>query len=117
PGEFNVPHSIAIDSRGRIFVTDRGNHRIQIFDQDGQFLDQWTGFGTLPDGIVIAADDTLYVADVGENGGITVASAKDGAVRERIAGTRPEGMAVDAHAAIYAGETTTGHTMKKFVSQ
>jgi len=116
-GELNVPHSLAIDSRGRVLVTDRGNHRVQIFDQDGKFLDQWTGFGSLPDGIVITPDDTMYVADVGENGGITIASAKDGKVLGHISGTRPEGMAVDAQGAIYAGETTTGHTLKKFVRQ
>src|ERR1700680_4258296 len=41
PGEFNIPHSIAMDSRGRLFVADRSNNRIQIFDQGGEFLDQW----------------------------------------------------------------------------
>src|SRR5579862_1331740 len=45
PGEFNVPHSIAMDSRGRIFVADRSNSRLQIFDQKGTFLDQWKQFG------------------------------------------------------------------------
>jgi hypothetical protein len=45
PGEFNLPHSIAMDSRGRIFVADRGNNRIQIFDSDGKFIDQWKQFG------------------------------------------------------------------------
>ncbi len=36
PGEFNVPHTIAMDSRGRLFVGDRNNSRIQLFDQDGK---------------------------------------------------------------------------------
>ena len=45
PGEFNVPHTLAFDSQGRLFVGDRGNRRLQIFDQDGTFLDQWTQFG------------------------------------------------------------------------
>src|ERR1700682_3809360 len=45
PGEFDTPHSIAMDSRGRLFVADRGNSRIQIFDQEGRFLDQWKRFG------------------------------------------------------------------------
>jgi DNA-binding beta-propeller fold protein YncE len=114
-GELNVPHSLAIDSRGRVLVTDRGNHRVQVFDADGRYLAQWTGFGTMPDGIAIAADDTMYVADVGENGGITIASARDGSVRGRIPGARPEGIAVDGHDTIYAGETTTGRTLKVFV--
>src|SRR5215510_15170998 len=40
PGQFNTPHSIAVDARGRVFVADRGNRRIQVFDSDGKFLRQ-----------------------------------------------------------------------------
>ena len=40
PGEFNTPHSLAVDSKGHVFVADRGNNRIQIFDQDGKFIDR-----------------------------------------------------------------------------
>jgi hypothetical protein len=45
PGEFDVPHTIAIDSRGRLFVGDRQNNRIQILDQNGRFIAQWFQFG------------------------------------------------------------------------
>jgi len=45
PGEFEVPHALAFDSRGRLFVGDRANNRVQIFDQDGKFIDQWKQFG------------------------------------------------------------------------
>ena len=38
PGEFNTPHSIAADAQGNIYVADRGNRRIQVFDGDGKFL-------------------------------------------------------------------------------
>jgi virginiamycin B lyase len=62
PGEFNVPHNIAMDSQGRVFVSDVGNSRIQIFDQDGKFLDQWKQFGK-PNGIFIDKNDVLYVTD------------------------------------------------------
>jgi DNA-binding beta-propeller fold protein YncE len=90
PGQFIVPHALALDSQGRLFVGDRSNNRIQIlttdgkfitewtqfsrpsgiaidkndmiFDQDGMFLDAWTQFGR-PSGIHIAPDDTLYVSD------------------------------------------------------
>jgi DNA-binding beta-propeller fold protein YncE len=61
-GEFIEPHTIAMDSRGRLFVGDRENNRIQIFDQNGAFLDQWRQFGR-PSGIFITKDDTIYVAD------------------------------------------------------
>ena len=44
PGDFKTPHALAFDSRGRLFVADRGNMRIQIFDQDGKLLDSWKQF-------------------------------------------------------------------------
>jgi hypothetical protein len=113
-GEFQTPHAIAIDSRGRLLVADRGNQRIQIFDQDGKFLDEWKQFGR-PSGILITADDTMYVADVQDKRGIVVGSAKDGTVRGVIEGTLPESIAVDRSGAVYAGETTTGRTLRKFV--
>src|SRR5205814_8560663 len=65
-GEFDTPHSSAMDSRGRLFVADRGNNRIQIFDQEGRFLDQWKQFGR-PSGVFIDKNDTIYVADSQSN--------------------------------------------------
>ena len=63
PGEFDVLHTLAFDSRGRLFVGDRQNNRIQIFDQDGRFIAQWFQFGR-PSGMYIdKRTDTLYVAD------------------------------------------------------
>jgi DNA-binding beta-propeller fold protein YncE len=61
PGEFDVPHGLAMDSAGRLFVADRANNRIQIFDQDGNFLAEWKQFGR-PSGVYIR-DDIIYVAD------------------------------------------------------
>jgi NHL repeat len=63
PGEFDVPHTLAFDSRGRLLVGDRQNNRVQIFDQDGTFIAQWFQFGR-PSGLYIdKKSDTLYVAD------------------------------------------------------
>ena len=42
PGQFNTPHSIATDAKGNVYVADRGNHRIQVFDGEGKFLRQFT---------------------------------------------------------------------------
>lgn len=63
PGEFDVVHTLALDSRGRLFVGDRQNNRIQIFDSEGKFISQWLQFGR-PSGLYIdKRTDTLYVAD------------------------------------------------------
>ena len=51
-----------MDSAGRLFVGDRNNNRIQIFDQDGKFIAQWTQFSR-PSGIYIDRNDVIYVAD------------------------------------------------------
>ena len=104
PGEFDVVHTLAFDSRGRLFVGDRQNNRIQIFDQDGKFIAQWFQFGR-PSGMYIdPRTDTLYVADsesrdgrtntgafalpqtgygynLGIRRGIRIGSAKDGTVK------------------------------------
>ena len=80
-----------MDSRGRLFVGDRGNNRIQIFDQDGKYLEEWKQFGR-PSGIFIDKNDVLYVADhqsdaktnPGFSKGITIGSARDGKVTARI---------------------------------
>jgi DNA-binding beta-propeller fold protein YncE len=55
-------HSIAIDSKGRLFVANRGNNRISIFDQEGVLLDEWYQFGR-PSGLFIDKNDILYAAD------------------------------------------------------
>lgn len=119
PGEFGELHAIAIDSSGRVFVGDRGNNRIQIFDQDGRFLGEWRQFGR-PSAIYIDANDTLYVADhqssakvnPGFRRGIRIGSARDGVVRTMVPGSGPEpdkehvpeGIAVDARGNIYGAE-------------
>lgn len=116
PGEFSTPHVIAIDSQGRLFVGDRNNNRIQIFDQEGNFLDLWYQFGR-PSGIVITPDDRIYVADSesydfhnpGWEKGIRIGSAKDGTVEHFIRDLEPttishsgaEGIGVDSKGNIY----------------
>ena len=116
PGDFNVPHTIALDSQGRVFVGDRGNNRIQIFDQNGRFLDVWYQFGR-PSGIAIGSDDRIYVADSeswgtdnpGWKKGIRVGSARDGSLSYLIEDLEPsavehsgaEGVAVDSDGNVY----------------
>ncbi len=60
-GEFNLPHAVRVDSKGRVYVGDRENNRIQVFDADGKFIRKIEGVA--PFGLFITADDTLFVAD------------------------------------------------------
>ena len=62
PGEFNAPHTIAVDHQGRVYVGDRENHRVQIFDENGRFLKQWTHLGS-PWGLYFTPDHQLFMCD------------------------------------------------------
>jgi len=61
-GEFNLPHTVAVDRRGRVYVGDRENRRMQVFDADGNFLAQWKHVGS-PWGLFITEDQSLYMCD------------------------------------------------------
>lgn len=61
-GEFNLPHSVAVDQQGRVYVGDRENYRVQVFDSSGKFLSQWRHVGS-PWGLDIRPDGTLFLAD------------------------------------------------------
>ena len=117
PGEFDGPHALAFDSQGRLFVADRSNNRVQIFDTQMAFVDEWRHFGR-PSGVAITADDTLYVADSessktifgelrnpGWKNGVRIGSARDGSLWTFIDGTDPEGLGVDELGNVFAGLT------------
>jgi peptidylamidoglycolate lyase len=91
PGQLQLPHGVAVDSKGRLFVADSDNKRIAIFDKDGKFIENWAA--PCRGNIVITADDTLYASDV--NAG-AVSILKDGKILDVIhVEGRPHGMAVD----------------------
>ena len=121
PGQFNQPHGLTMDSQGRLFVADRGNDRIQIFDANGRFLDMWYQFSR-NSGVYIDANDVLYAAD-SESGsvnpahgdwtrGIRVGSARTGEVWALIPDPNPdcrgtctaEGVTADINGVIYGAE-------------
>lgn len=60
PGEFSCPHAIALDSKGRLYVADRNNCRVQVFQQDGSLVTQWLGVVT-PWGFSISPQDDIWV--------------------------------------------------------
>jgi len=60
PGEFNLPHQVQLDSKGRVYVSDRENNRIQVFDANGKFLKQWTHLGATQ-GIRITPRDEMWI--------------------------------------------------------
>ena len=133
PGQFDTPHAIALDSRGRVFVGDRANNRIQIFDQDGKFLEEWKQFSR-PSGIFIDKNDVIYVADSESNTkrnpgwkrGIYIGNAEDGKVTAFIPDPEPdpdksatsgaEGVAADPAGAIYGAEVGP-KTLRKYVKR
>jgi hypothetical protein len=112
PGQFNEPHSLAFDSRGRLFVGDRVNERIQVFDQNGRFLAEWTGI--MASGMDITEDDVIYVADYQLRLGIVIANASDFSEIGFIENAMPEGVTVDRMGNVYAGEVLP-RNLKKFV--
>src|SRR5690606_22617589 len=129
--EFRTIHAIAVDSRGRVFIADRNNNRVQIFDDQGKHLASWTQFGR-PSGIYFGPNDKIYVADSesdnvenpGWRVGIRVGDALTGWVDSFAqfpwadptvtAGAGAEFVAVDAEGNMYAGEPFL-RTIRKYV--
>jgi sugar lactone lactonase YvrE len=115
PGELNLPHNIAMDSEGRLYVADRTNKRIQVFDQDGKYLDQMTQFGA-PAAIFITKEDMLYVVAGAPENRLTIGT-KDGKVLDRVEGLNaPHWVAVDSSGAVYVAEVA-GQALLKFVKK
>ena len=96
PGQLQLPHGVALDSRGRILVNDSDNKRVSVFDRDGKYVESWP----FPSrgGIAVAADDTVYVSDV--NVGI-VNILRNGKLVDSVSADRAHGMGIDTDGAIY----------------
>jgi DNA-binding beta-propeller fold protein YncE len=132
PGEFDEPHDIFIGgSQNRVYVADRRNKRIQVFDQDGNFIVAWKQFGE-PSSVFVGKDDTIYVgassADPktkkGVVRGIVIGNARDGSLKafipdpsdlnKQIWGTSASGIAADEEGNIYAADVGA-HNLRKYV--
>lgn len=133
PGEFDQPHALAFDSKGRLYIGDRNNNRIQVFDQNGNFISEMRQFSR-PSGIYIDKHDMIYVADSesesvsrNHNGwkrGIRIGSLKDGKVIAFIPDpvektnntSAAEGVACDSKGNIYGAEVGP-RALKKYVKK
>ncbi|MDP1930394.1 MAG: peptidyl-alpha-hydroxyglycine alpha-amidating lyase family protein [Gammaproteobacteria bacterium] len=134
-GQLRSPHSLAMDSQGRLFVADRGNRRIQIFDQQGGHIDTWYQFSRIS-GLYIDANDMLYAIDSesdqnynpGWRKGLRVGNARTGEVLYFIPehnserptgmggiGAMGEGVAVAADGTVYGGEVGPVQGLTKFI--
>jgi len=120
-GEFRTPHAMEFDSRGRLWVADRGNHRLEIFDQDGNYLDSRYMYGRIS-GLFITDDDMVYAIDsessptshIGWRNGVRIGHIDEDRITAYIPpfdrpdrvyqGTAGEGVAVDADGTVYAAE-------------
>jgi DNA-binding beta-propeller fold protein YncE len=63
PGEFQLPHNVAVDARGRVYVTDRDNRRVEVFDSNGKFLNQWPEIGGVS-ALRITKDQRIWTSGV-----------------------------------------------------
>jgi len=125
--ELDTPHKLAIDSQNRLFVADRVNNRVQIFDLDGRLLTEWKQFGR-PSSVWIDKNDVLYVTDSqsdektnpGFKQGIRIGSAKDGKVTAFIPADAQLGsaeeVAADDQGNIFAGYTGA-QNLRRFVKK
>ena len=120
-GEFRTPHALEFDSYGRLWVADRGNHRLEIFDQDGNYLESRYAYGRIS-GLYITNDNMVYAIDsessptnhVGWRNGVRIGPLEEDEIVGLIQpferpdrqgqGTAGEGVAVDADGNVYAAE-------------
>ena len=125
PGEFNLPHSVCTDREGKVYVADRENHRIQIFDDQGTYLTQWNNLHR-PCGLYIA-DDVVYIGqlftqlslntDYPNIGACITIHDLNGKRLARLGDAHfgeapgqfiaPHGLAIDSRGSIYVGEVST----------
>jgi len=109
-GEFQLPHSVVIDRQGRIYVADRDNQRVEVFDSSGKFLTEWDHVGALSS-LIMTPDQKIWAGGVLRD--------LDGKALERLPGEGPDarahGGAIAANGDVYIG--LLSGVVEKFVRQ
>ena len=115
PGQFHLPHSIAINADANLLVADRANKRIQIFTPDGDYLGEWTGMGG-PNDISRGKDGNFYIAEQEDGGNPAYCTVRSptGEVLAKMESRHVHGIGVDSRGDIYAG-LTQNRGVDKFV--
>lgn len=116
-GEFQLPHSLAIDTQGKLYVADRTNKRVQIFSPEGDFLGIWTEMGRGPNDITLGQDGIFYIAEqevIGRPAYICLRDAHGGVITRLECPRHIHGVGVDSRSDIYAG-LTVARSVDKFV--
>lgn len=120
PGQFNLPHSLRFDADERLYVCDRANNRIQLFDKEGNFIEEWTDFERPADLFIDNEKGIIYVAECkrcsafdGTPSRVTILNMK-GEIQARVGGDKPynpeighhtaHGIAVDSEGSLYVAE-------------
>ena len=113
--QYHLPHSIAIDADGKLYVADRANRRIKVLTPDGALLGMWTGMGG-PNDITLAKDGIFYIAEQEYDDKPAYICVRDGQgnVLTRLETRHVHGVGVDSHGDIYAG-LTVDQSVDKFV--
>ncbi len=120
PGQFDLVHSVWIDSDYRVYICDRENNRIQLFDGEGEFLEEWPGY-LRPDKLWFDRDETIYMAEVGhrvtildrQNNVLSQWGERGDAPEQFVAS--PHGIWGDSRGDLYVSEVATDGQLKKFV--
>ena len=130
PGQFRIPHDVCFDKNGLVYVADRLNHRIQIFNEQGEFITQWSGLHW-PNALCIDSEEVIYVVEMGgvffdwpilrlntpparvtirnSAGEILAVLGEMDPLRSGL-WFSPHGIAVDSRGDLYVGEVSKTHT-------
>jgi peptidylamidoglycolate lyase len=133
PGQFNVPHGIAIGPDGNVYVADRGNARVQIFDQNGTYINEWKSIDKYgrPWALAFDSGGHAFIVDGGDQPAMPPDRAR--IIEVDLKGNQistfgsfgnqdgemiwPHSITIDKNDAIYVGEVGIGKRVQKFVKQ